>query len=133
MSSLTSKKQGQSTPGPWYWHEDSNGRLSLRTPDRGQLIVMDFARQGMQAAEPRFAHWDGITEGEPRGRRGGILKGEPEGHAGVHPDARLIASAPDLLAAANAVLAHFMPTFPDSRAVDDCLVQLAAAVAKAEL
>lgn len=34
-----------------------------------------------------------------------------------------------LLVAANAVLAHFMPSFGGSREVDDCLVQLAAAVA----
>lgn len=38
----------------------------------------------------------------------------------------------ELLDAANAVLVHFMPTFSDSRAVDDCLVQLAAAVAGVE-
>lgn len=37
-----------------------------------------------------------------------------------------------LLVAANVVLAHFMPGFCDSRAVDDCLVGLAAAVADAE-
>lgn len=47
-------------------------------------------------------------------------------------NAKLIAAAPDLLEAANEVLKHFMPSFPGSRAVDDCLVQLAAAVAKAE-
>jgi hypothetical protein len=45
---------------------------------------------------------------------------------------RQMAAAPELLAAANAVLANCMPIFPDSRAVDDCLVQLAAAVVKAE-
>lgn len=33
-----------------------------------------------------------------------------------------------LTEAANAVLRHFMPTFHDSRAVDDCLVGLAAAL-----
>lgn len=37
-----------------------------------------------------------------------------------------------LLAAANEVLANFMPSFGGSREVDDCLVQLAAAVADAE-
>lgn len=33
-----------------------------------------------------------------------------------------------LLIASEAVLAHFAPTFPDSRAWDDCLVGLAVAV-----
>lgn len=37
-----------------------------------------------------------------------------------------------LLAAANEVLANFMPSFGGSREVDDCLVQLAVAVADAE-
>lgn len=35
-----------------------------------------------------------------------------------------------LTAAANEVLRVYMPQFPDSRAVDDCLVGLASAVAK---
>ena len=82
------------TPGPWYWHQDHAGRTSIRTPDRGNLIVMDFCRKGMQGAEPRFAHWTGMAEGAPRGRMGGILE------SGLnHADARLIAAAPDLLAA----------------------------------
>lgn len=39
----------------------------------------------------------------------------------------------DLLFWANEVLKKYMPQFNDSRAVDDCLVGLAAAVAQAEL
>lgn len=35
-----------------------------------------------------------------------------------------------LLAAANEVLRSYMPQFTDSRAVDDCLVNLAAAICK---
>jgi hypothetical protein len=35
-----------------------------------------------------------------------------------------------LLAAANEVLRTYMPQFPDSRAVDDCLVNLAAVICK---
>lgn len=79
------------TPGPWEWVLGTRSpRLS--TPDRGKLIVMDFARAGMQGAEPRFAHWPGINEGAPRARMGGVLT------AGFdHPDARLIAAAPELL------------------------------------
>lgn len=37
-----------------------------------------------------------------------------------------------LLTAAKAVLTHFAPTFPDSRAWDDCLVGLAVAVSNFE-
>lgn len=81
------------TPGPWYWHVDQSGRVSLRTPDRGNLIVMDLCRKGMQGAEPRFAHWTGLFQGEPRERKGGVLEVGLE-----HPDARLIAAAPCLLA-----------------------------------
>jgi hypothetical protein len=80
------------TPGPWEWVEGTRGpRLS--TPDRGKLIVMDFVRCGMQGAQPRFARWDGIGEGSPRTRMGGILTKGTD-----HPDARLIAAAPALLA-----------------------------------
>lgn len=86
------------TPGPWYWHEDSAGRVSLRTPNRGNLIVMDFARKGMNDAAPRLAVWDGMKSGAPRERHGGIL----EPFNAEHPDARLIAAAPDLLAACKA-------------------------------
>ncbi len=79
------------TDGPWEW---VFGGLSprLTTPDRGKLIVMDFVRRGMQGAEPRFARWDGLGAGEPRGRRGGILTPGYD-----HPDARLIAASPALL------------------------------------
>lgn len=80
------------TAAPWYWHTDHDGRVSLRTPDRGNLIVMDLRRKGMQGAEPRFAHWPGIDAGDSRMRRGGILEPGLD-----HPDARLIAYAPELL------------------------------------
>lgn len=79
------------TAGPWVWHFDSRG-ASLRTPDRGCLVVMDPCRKGMNGASVRFAYWPGVDDGEDRGRRGGIL----EGFNPKHPDAVLIASAPTL-------------------------------------
>lgn len=79
----------QHTPGPWYWHTDDNGNVSLCTPNRGRLYVMDFARKGMSSAQPRFSRWEGVE----RGRQGGIMTPGVE-----HPDARLIAAAPDLAA-----------------------------------
>lgn len=35
----------KATAGPWQWHLSHDG-LSLRTPDRGQLIIMDVGRTG---------------------------------------------------------------------------------------
>lgn len=86
------------TPGPWLWARQGD-RVSIRTPDRGQLVVMDCARLGMQGAAPRFAVWDGMSSGAERGRLGGILEDfDPD-----HPDARAIIAAPDLLDALGAL------------------------------
>lgn len=135
------------TRGPWYWHTDNEGRVSLRTPDRGNLVVMDFGRRGMNAAQPRFAHWHDMESGAERERRGGILE------AGIdHGDAVLIATAPELLAAARAardVIAEDRDVHFDSyvnpvteriedaepaallRRYDETLAMLDAAIAKA--
>lgn len=97
------------TAGPWYWHVDEGGRVSLCTPDRGRLVVMDF-----RGAMPRFSQWPGIYSGVPRERRGGIMDPadrwfSPE--SGInHPDARLIASSPEMhrvLVAAQHALMSF--------------------------
>lgn len=86
------------TRGPWAWLTDSMGRTALATPDRGRLYVMDFARRGMQGAQPRFSQWQGIMDGADRARAGGIMEDGiwlPDGT--LHPDARVIAAAPRLL------------------------------------
>jgi hypothetical protein len=93
----------QHTPGPWDWWMAGNGEAMLATPDRGRLYVMQPVRCGMQGGTLRFADWGG---GE-RGRRGGVMRQVAE-HCrdGVlmHPDALLIAAAPDLLAALERLL-----------------------------
>lgn len=90
----------QHTPGPWQWFERTPGRPYIATPDRGQLYVLGFERKGMQGACPVFAHWPGIEGGAPRERKGGIMEpGLLMRDGSMHPDARLIAAAPDLLAA----------------------------------
>lgn len=83
------------TPGPWFWDVAPCGDVRLATPDRGRLFVMGFTRKGMQGAQPRFSLWG---EG-PRERRGGIMHDFAEAGGEDHPDARLIAAAPELLEA----------------------------------
>lgn len=84
------------TPGPWQWAVTPGGEIRLETPDRGKLYVMGFERKGMRGAQPRFSLWG---EGQ-RERRGGIMHGFVEAGGEMHPDARLIAAAPELLEAA---------------------------------
>ena len=88
------------TPGPWEWWKHADGEVYLATPDRGRLIVMGFARKGMNGAQPRFAEWDG----EERGRLGGLMQNADKLDLEAHPDARLIAAAPSLLQALKDLL-----------------------------
>jgi hypothetical protein len=88
------------TPGPWEWFDGTPrgvNNIHLATPNRGHLVVMDFVRLGTQSAQPRFATW----KGHERERMGGIMvKAVDLGDfANNHPDARLIAAAPELLTA----------------------------------
>lgn len=97
------------TPGPWGWFGNEHG-FYLAAKHSGRLYVMDFTRRGMNGAQPRF-------------RVGGLMHDAADlvqfavGKASVrglkaakkdqsvyryditgidHPDARLIAAAPDL-------------------------------------
>lgn len=80
------------TSGPWHWINRPDGHWWLGTLDRGMLVVMDFTRKGMNDAQPRFAVW----EGENRERLGGLMKAADKLEVSQHPDAQLIALAPEM-------------------------------------
>lgn len=89
------------TPGPWKWHERDNGKdVFLVHPYRGFLTVMDFVRRGMQGGTFRLATW----KGDERENMGGIMRPAHEVDVANHPDARLIAASPELLAACEAMV-----------------------------
>lgn len=120
------------TPGPWQWEIAGSGHVRLATPDRGRLIVMDFARKGMQNAEPRFAV---MSDDQPRGRRGGILRSVSEliadnvegGGWLDHPDAALIAASPKLY---EALAAMVNAASDEETAIPDRHLQAARAALK---
>ena len=91
------------TPGPWRWYANSKTkRACLATPDRGRVFVMQFARAGMQGAQPVFQvapGGSGIMT--PLFELGGVATApDHNGEVEVtHPDALLMAAAPELLAA----------------------------------
>lgn len=92
------------TQGPWRWELHEKGKqLNLTgTGDFGNYdnIVMDFERWGMQSAQPRFNN-AGFLESSINFS---FVVKDREHHQswfkGInHPDANLIAAAPDLLEA----------------------------------
>jgi hypothetical protein len=96
------------TPGPWRWELNRKGKrvqLCGGVP-RFDLTVMDFIRWGMGGAQPRFLEaWKSnsmmLLENAPK--FGKDVPGR-EHHSDWfqtidHPDAHLIAAAPDLYAA----------------------------------
>ncbi len=92
------------TPGPWRWevnHKSKQVQLCGGACPKYDLTVMDFARWGMGGAAPRFSDERGIMH-----RSDGltVTVAGREHHAAWfqdirHSDARLIATAPELLEA----------------------------------
>ena len=114
------------TPGPWYWVKYPKTKTVRLMGDK-QFIVMDFARWGMQSAQPRFIR---II---PRGME---LMIEAENiDLDTDANARLIATAPELLAACKAALRDEMSARLEAAGglSDETVAMLEAAIAKAEV
>jgi hypothetical protein len=104
------------TPGPWRWEFNQKHKsVQLVGGLRPQydLTVMDFARWGLSGAVPRFRDTaeDGLNLMDRLcDKPEWIAPAEGRHHHRdwfqfvIHPDARLIAAAPDLLAALQGVL-----------------------------
>jgi hypothetical protein len=108
------------TPGPWAWFGNATtNSLYLATTHSGRRFVMDFTRWGFRGAQPRFQAERGImidakdllkfqvgdqsVVGVDAAKKDtSVYRLDVRGIASA--DARLIASAPDLLEALRALL-----------------------------
>ncbi len=143
------------TKGPWAWFGNAaTNSLYLATTHSGRRFVMDFTRWGFRGAQPRFQAERGIMIDakdllqfevgdqsvvgvEAAKKDGSVYRLDVRGIKSA--DARLIASAPDLLEALRSIAAMTNPDDPESYRSDDregCLDSVqalaASAIAKAQ-
>jgi len=110
------------TPGPWMWKFNKSIKsVFLVSFQNGSVeIVMDFVRYGIYGAKPRFNVDDRMVASD------NLCKTVPgrEHHSSwlqtiTHPDARLIAAAPEMLdllvRCSNAINADYVPHVLGSR------------------
>jgi hypothetical protein len=131
----------KATPGPWRWELNLKSKRIQLCGGKPQydLTVMDFVRWGMDGAAPRFntERRENLKLMERIEKFAVIVPGR-EHHADWfqavdHPDARLIASAPDMLT----VLKKFIDVNKrDGYEFDsnepELYAEIVAAIAKAE-
>lgn len=136
------------TQGPWRWEFNKKHKTVNLVGGRPMfdLTVMDFARWGMGGAVPRFrdTSQDGLDLMNRLCDKPDWIEPEAgrEHHKSwhqlvAHPDARLIAAAPELLEAlkdARRKLAWFTDSYPQDIVVSESefFEPIDAAIAKAE-
>ena len=134
---MPAPKIGERTPGPWYWEAkvspSSDGRkgtphVRLMTAGvRGGYTVLTFDRMGMGGAQVKFLEGPLI---EPYSKF--VENVDHNGYGRLrHPDALLIAAAPELYAALEQVLASAAPHPEQHEAMTAAWTVARAAIAKA--
>lgn len=132
------------TPGPWAWFGGAHD-FYLATTHSGRRYVMGFDRRGMRSAQPvfqvrgvmvkaselcSFVVGDKQVRGFTEARKDrSVYRYDIDGID--HPDARLIAAAPELLAALERLesLVRILP--PEMDEEHSAMAQARAAISKA--
>ncbi len=128
------------TPGPWRWEINlKSKRVELcGGKPRFDLTVLHFSRWGMSGAKVDFLQRrdDGLTLIEPCEKFAVPIEGREHHREWCqtinHPDANLIAAAPDLLAALEGVVKSASPNPKDHPAMFEAWETARAAIEKAK-
>lgn len=140
---------GKWTPGPWAWFGNAGGcpDIYLATTHSGRRYVMSFRRWGMRGAQPQFQRDHVLVDAsellqfevgnksvvgiEAAKNDESVYRYQISGIAS--PDARLIAAAPELAEALEAMVERFRHNiFTMTQGDRELLTRAAAALAKAK-